>query len=312
MRPGDLEFAVQFKKKLFFFNRNITTLPGIHSEEHLDCFVEQVVDSVRRIRYITTIKERNMSLLCVDATHRNFNPLKAAIRYSNQGNIDEAFWLVFLSTHFGNNQKYGWALVRGIYGALGYNFYWDWERASADTDGFRLWLNNNITGLKELGSFGNHRKYQSLSAYNETGTGATIESYINWVGDERSHLSMVSRLQDEAKNVKPRVLFQTFYNSMDSVVGFGRTGKFDYLTMIGKLDLVNIEPPSAYMQGATGPLSGAKLLFTGQKESKISSVELDRMLVELENHLGLYFGMQVLEDSLCNWQKNPSQFEHFA
>ena len=33
------------------------------------------------------------------------------------------------------------------------------------------------------------------------------------------------------------------------------------LTMVGKLQLANIEPGSTYMNGATGPLDGGRLLF---------------------------------------------------
>ena len=37
--------------------------------------------------------------------------------------------------------------------------------------------------------------------------------------------------------------------------------------------------------------------------------QLDQWLVELEAHLSV--GMQVLEDSLCNWQKSPDRFDRF-
>ena len=40
-----------------------------------------------------------------------------------------------------------------------------------------------------------------------------------------------------------------------------------------------------------------------------SPVNLDRWLVELNNELKV--GMQVLEDSLCNWQKSPEKFKPF-
>jgi len=54
---------------------------------------------------------------------------------------------------------------------------------------------------------------------------------------------------------------------MNDVERFGRTAKFDYLTMVGKLGLAAIEPGSTYMQGATGPLKGARLLFGGRATS---------------------------------------------
>jgi Alpha-glutamyl/putrescinyl thymine pyrophosphorylase clade 3 len=98
---------------------------------------------------------------------------------------------------------------------------------------------------------------------------------------------------------------------MDDVVSFGRTAKFDYLTMVGKLQLAPIEPGSTYMQGATGPYQGALLLFCGNARAELSQSELEALLVQLECHLDLYFGMQVLEDALCNWHKSPGKFKPF-
>jgi len=73
--------------------------------------------------------------------------------------------------------------------------------------------------------------------------------------------------------------------------------------MIGKLELAAIEPGSTYMQNATGPLSGARLLFGVHH----GATQLDHWLIELEAQLGV--GMQVLEDALCNWQKSPDIIE---
>jgi hypothetical protein len=92
---------------------------------------------------------------------------------------------------------------------------------------------------------------------------------------------------------------------MDAVASFGRTARFDYLTMVGKLGLAQIEPGSTYMQGSTGPLQGARLLFG----EAASAAALDAWLVELDGVLDV--GMQVLEDALCNWQKSPEKFIPF-
>jgi hypothetical protein len=66
------------------------------------------------------------------------------------------------------------------------------------------------------------------------------------------------------------------------------------------------------MQGATGPLSGARLLFGGKITAKLGWSDLDAWLVELEADLDVgIHGMQVLEDALCNWQKSPKRFKPF-
>jgi hypothetical protein len=96
---------------------------------------------------------------------------------------------------------------------------------------------------------------------------------------------------------------------MASVRRFGRLAKFDFLTMLGKLGFAPIEPGSAYLGESTGPLRGARLLFTGSPDGEVSGRRLDENLAILDNKLSV--GMQVLEDALCNWQKSPDRFVSF-
>jgi hypothetical protein len=44
-----------------------------------------------------------------------------------------------------------------------------------------------------------------------------------------------------------RKAFDALYRSMSDVARFGRTARFDYLTMVGKLGLAPIEPGSTYI-----------------------------------------------------------------
>jgi hypothetical protein len=156
--------------------------------------------------------------------------------------------------------------------------------------------------------FGNHRKYQSLDARAPAGTGAAFETYVRWVNPPRTHEALFEETYEDCGR-DPRATFDRLYKSMSVVASFGRTARFDYLTMVGKIGLAPIEPGSTYLEGATGPLLGAGLLFGGNSNATISRTSLDKWLVELGAHLGV--GMQVLEDALCNWQKSPSRFKQF-
>ncbi len=157
--------------------------------------------------------------------------------------------------------------------------------------------------------FGNHRKYQSLDAHKPKGTGEAVVSYVAWVGSPRTHADLFR--DAVASTGDGRRAFDALYRSMRAVASFGRLARFDYLTMIGKLGLAPIEPGSTYMIGATGPLSGARLLLLGSPTSgRATPRQLDTWLVQLEERLSL--GMQVLEDSLCNWQKCPGKFSRFS
>jgi hypothetical protein len=305
MRPGDIALASDIDSKLTSFH-NIIPMPGINSQASRSCLIEQIIDSVRRIKYVTVIKNKTISPLCADATNIAFDPIKAASWHKRQGNLDEAFWLVFLATHFGKNLRTKWRLVQDIYGGLGNSVYWNWNRTSSDINGFRSWLDLNEATLRQNGKFGNHRKYESLNAYQTTGTGEAVATYVNWIVANGNHLNKMSTLLQITTN--PRESFLVLYNSMNDVKRFGRTARFDYLTMLGKLELVNIEPDSTYMNGSTGPIAGAKLLFGSNQ----NPTTLNLWLTDLESHLNLHFGMQILEDSLCNWQKSPNNYRYFG
>lgn len=310
MRPNDQSRALELGSKLDDFHASRRSLPGIQDGPHRSSFLEQLIESIRRIRYVTTLCQKNLSDGYADPSREMFDPLKAAVIHKRNGNIDEAYWLVFLFTHFGKKKGAGWHLARNVYGAFGSAVSWSWARTSADPNAFRHWLDQNQSALKASGGFGNHRKYQSLDAWKLNGTGAAFETYVNWIGPAKDHAAFFAEASQTAGG-KPRAMFRHLYDSMDAVASFGRTGRFDYLTMVGKLGLAAVEPGSAYMQGATGPLSGARLLFGGNPQAPFSPATLDQWLVELDAELDLYFGMQVLEDALCNWQKSPAQFVPF-
>lgn len=310
MRPNDHTLAGELGQRLDHFHANKTPLPGFQEPAYRSALLEQIVESIRRIRYVTMLCQKNLSDGYADPSREMFDPLKAAIVHKRNGNIDEAFWLVFFFTHFGKKKGAGWRLARSVYGALDSPDHWTWHRTSADPDAFRHWLDKNQNVLKLCGGFGNHRKYESLNAWKANGTGEAFKTYVEWIGPTRDHAAFFSQAS-KITGGNARVTFDHLYASMHTVARFGRTGRFDYLTMIGKLGLAAIEPGSAFMQGATGPLSGARLLFGGGPNGELSAASLDQLLIELDAALELHFGMQVLEDALCNWQKSPAQFIPF-
>jgi hypothetical protein len=306
----DKNLAENLKKSIKSFAHLRHPLPGIENEAKCNTLCKQVVSSIHRIKYIHRIRERDISELRVSPFSESFDPLKAAIFHHRLGDIDEAFWLVFLSVHFGKHSKDGWRLVRDIYGRLGEKKNWDWSKISPRPQNFRKWLEKNSDTLKNgvPRRFGNHRKYESLDAWSDAGTGSIIETYISWIKSFGTHQNLVKTAKDNSNN-NPGDMFEYLYKSMEAVHRFGRTARFDYLTMLGKLGFVEIEPKSVYLKGSTGPLKGARLLFGGNINADLSPFELEQHLIELGDYIGV--GMQVLEDSLCNWQKKPDSFAAF-
>ena len=306
IRPKDRELANRLRTRLLEFDRQHCVLHGIRRSAELEVFVAQLVESVRRIGFVLRIRERNIAPGRADPGAEIFDPLRAAIFHHRCGNLEEAFWLVFLFVHFGKSRKGGWGYAREVYGCLGASVWWDWPRVSRNPKDFELWmtLNHDLVRRDAVpGGFGNHRKYESLRH-----TGAVVASYVAWVAPPRTHMSIL-RGALRAANFDPGKAFDQLYRSMTVVRRFGRTARFEYLAMVGKLGLAPIAPSSTYLSGSTGPLTGARVLFGRPGTPRLTPRELDIHLANLQQALELDF--QVLEDALCNWQKSPGVFKAF-
>jgi hypothetical protein len=313
VRPRDQAEAARIGTILDDFHANTRPLPGIQDPVRRQVFLEQVFESIHRVQYIERgvlcrrDEPRVLSANRTNPASDDFDPIKAAAIRAAEGAHDEACWFVFLFTHFGKNRNTGYQLTRAVYGSLGAGPNWTWARISPDPEAFRSWLAANRTALENSGAFGNHRKYVSLDPDSAGGTGQAFVSYVNWVTAHGTHHDLFTHAAIQANN-DPRGTFDRLYRSMGAVASFGRTGQFDYLTMIGKLGLAAIEPGSPYLTGSSGPLEGARLLFGGQTTRPMT---MNGWLTDLGDQLGVPMAMQVLEDALCNWQKNPDVFIRF-
>jgi hypothetical protein len=311
VRPKDQARGKLLEAKLLNFDAKVRPLLGIKDPAARAVLLEQIIESIRRIEFVHLIGSNPIEAGRADPHSSIFDPIRAAILRMRSGDYDEAYWLIFLFVHFGKHEKDGWRLVRDIYGAFGGN-PWTWARVSANPGTFQQWLQQNEGRLKGGDGvsrrFGNHRKYETLSSSSANGTAAVIASYVAWIGPPNTHRQ---KIQDAHKEVgqNPREVFDYLYKSMNSVRRFGRLAKFDYLTMLGKIGLAPIEPGSAYLKEATGPLDGARLLVTGSTSGNATAAQLESILLEIDAHLNV--GMQVLEDALCNWQKSPTKFVSF-
>lgn len=287
-------------------------LPTLKDETKKGVLVKQLIDSVRRVEYARVVGTRSANQLIADPKNEVFNPIKAVVYHLNNGNTDEATWLVFLVTHFGYSASCKWLLVKDVYGKLGDSSYWTWDSVTKDTEEFCLWsesLREKVRTLVPKRKFGNHRKYESLKTGSNRSLSKVVTSYVNLISSAGgSHEQLFANANQAGEGCKYKA-FEYLYDQTNEIVSFGRTAKFDFLTMLGKLGIVEIEPPKTYMQGSTGPIKGARLLF-GDKKMRVS--ELEKELFELQKSLSINpFGMQVLEDALCNWQKSPKNYIYF-
>ncbi|MEE9610653.1 MAG: hypothetical protein V3W19_05340, partial [Desulfatiglandales bacterium] len=193
MRKKHHRLAEELETGLKAFSKNKHPLPGIQLSTHLRTLVEQLLDSIHRVEYFSVIRERDIDERRTDPSSDLFDPIRAAILHQRQGRMDEAFWLIFLAVYFGKHRKAKWQLAQDVYGALGHEPNWDWERTSADPTGFRQWISANEGGLNRY--FGNHRKFESLKASSGRGTGMAVVSYVRWVDPPRNHEMIIQEAQ---------------------------------------------------------------------------------------------------------------------
>jgi len=282
-------------------------VPGLNTDDRISTFASQCLDSEKRIRYIQVIDEKDWDDSVLNPDSNGFDPIKATSLLKRRGEYDEAVWMCYLGTFFGKHKTEKWGLARAVYGMLGEQ-HLTWEYVIQNINDIRSWLDENEGNLRQAGKFSNHRKYVSIK---NSGTGRAFASYIDWVGNA-GHRRKFDQIINEVDN-DPKVLFDHMYKKMDTLYQFDRMGKFDFLCMLGKAELICVEPEHAYLKKATGPKSGLTALL---KNAPGDQVTLDRMndFTQLMSEAldNQYFIMQILEDAICNWQKSPSNYIYFS
>ena len=282
----------------------VRPLPGIADSRALETLAKQIVASQRREDYYQVVRRRQANARRADPHSPSFDAERGVAFHVQQGNVDEAAWLLFLMTHFAKPTGSGWLRLAQVYGALG-GLVWSWRRVAANSAAFKTWIAANWQAIG--GKFGNHRKYETLRPTAARNLGAVVDSYLTWIGPH-GHADHFAQAVLRAGN-DPHVIFDALYQDM-KVLSFGRLAKFDYLSNVGRYGIAPISAGSAYLNEATGPATGARLLFDGDRTSATPAASLQTNLDELDRSLSV--GMAVMEDAICNWQKSPRRFVHFT
>lgn len=281
-------------------------LVGLTNDIRIDMLVAQIIDSVRRIEYLRLVAARAKSPALHTPYSGSFEPFGGAVVLNNAGKIDDAYWLLYLATHFGKHKDDGWNLTEDFYGRFGQGGVWDWASAKQDPAAIAKWLAKIYPSGTTSGRsrrFGNHRKFETLKPGTK-GTGHALSTYISWINQFGSHQAMIASAQ-KFVGQNPQAVFAYLYKSLSKVAKLGRLGKFDLLCNWSNLMIAPIFPDKSYISGSTGPRAGAALLFGGN----CTVSQLDTCCSALGHHLKV--SPQVIEDSLCNWQKSPEKYAFF-
>jgi hypothetical protein len=278
-------------------------LTGLVDQATIDTLALQFVASQRREDYYKAVQSKPVSAARADPNNPSFDAERAVAYHVQQGNVDEAGWLIFLMTHFARAAGSGWLRLQDVYGNLGTG-RWDWATLTANPAAFYTWIDANWQQIR--GKFGNHRKYTSLRPNAPIPMRNTVADYLAWIGPQ-GHASFFANAVHIAGN-DPHTIFNHLYKGM-KIGTFARLGKFDYLSLVGRYGLAPIEAGSAYLKGATGPEAGARLLVDGARNSGTPLTSIQSSLDALDQRLQV--GMTIMEDALCNWQKSPAKFVHY-
>lgn len=295
----------QISETLAKHSEDVRVMTGIADPRAREALAMQIMASLRRDQYFQVIQHRgDIAAARADPNSPRFEAELGVVHFLQNGMHDEAAWLIFLMVAVAKPGNSGWARLRDVYGKLGQG-RWSWQEVAAAPRAFEDWLAQCWNAIG--GKFGNHRKYVSLRPDAPHPFGRQVTEYVTWVNAGGGHQALFSRLVLEGGN-DPHSIFDSFYNAVP-IKGFGRLGNFDWVAMLARYHFMPAEAGSAYLKDATGPKAGIKLLFENDSKSKTSYAVLQAWLDDLDADLGV--GMEVLEDSICNWQKTPLTFTHF-
>ena len=254
---------------------------------------KQVAKLARNIRRSTKINRNWLRVLGNPEILGKTDILSWISMTHKSGDRDETLWRVFLAGHFGRlsaNPKKASQVQSAsrLLCGLGRSPTWTWKRVSSDLRGFKGWLTENRSSLREL-RFGNHRKYESKKPQ---ALYEVIASFVSWV---RRSGGTPSRAFAARSSKGPEEWFDSLYRSLE-VHRFGRTARFDTLCLLADMGILPVKPGSCYIPGATGPLRGARKLW-GKRSPSALNFLADQAAKSLQ------VPVDVLEDALCNWQK---------
>ena len=257
----------------------------------------QLIDSVEQEAAIKALLDRDIGEQSCDPTSAQFNPIKAIIHLKDK-DYDEACWLGFLLIYTNDSEKADWAFMRKLYGGVGLNLKTalTWQQVNKSFDQ-RMALLEELSSSLALSDpkpkFGHHRAYESINHLP-----IAFSSYIDFINEQGGHQALFC---PEQTVLDKTAYFQKLYALIrKNVYRFGRLSTFEYLCLLGKIGLADVEPDSCYIAEASGPKRGAKLLF-----GMLDDAKLDDHAIGLADYLNV--GYQEMEAAICHWQKSPER-----
>ncbi|WP_415325120.1 hypothetical protein [Chryseobacterium sp. MMS23-Vi53] len=227
-----------------------------------------------------------------------FDPIELAINYFQEGELDEACWLLFLYSYIGKHPKYEWNLLKKVYYKSDTDL-WNWKNINNNFEIFENWLVENLLKIKDRAGFGEYHKYSHFDNSKITVMCKDIHEYIKWVKESKNHECLLENAK--TYNSEPSKVFHALYKSIDNKTSFNKLIKFTYLTLNGNLGIFPIKVGHSYLNDFILSKRGAQYLFENKNRKKISLDKLNELLILLSDYLDLNEGLQILQKILATW-----------
>ncbi|MCB9231507.1 MAG: hypothetical protein H6581_07585 [Bacteroidia bacterium] len=276
--------------KILWINAIRDLLGAKFSEEMIDSLSHQTIDSIRRVEIFRTYSRRatNGEKLGLPYFHTS-NPYTLAQRLSLS--TDTRIWFVYLATYFGKSNLSKWRLFNQATFRED-NTLITVEGILKDREEYFDFLKGR--NLFQNANYSNHRKYTKKSLEGNKGILFSFDFFLKNLALFRAPVNQN---------------FHKVYLNALKVPNFGRMAAFDFTCNLCKCRLYVDEPVSMYQAHSTGPLSALKdMLFYAGVTSPEKSLAIslgDELLDWFSANSNIYMLAQVLEDSICNWQKSP-------
>jgi hypothetical protein len=274
-------------------------LPGLRHPGSRRRFIDEVALAERRIagRRLLSANPGVVDMREPNVDDLTWSPLRATVQWTRAGDRDEATWLAYLTTFFGEDERHAdrWRSTRLAYSGFGEGRL-SWTHLVAEPQ-FVSELGERHCATYVTLKRGNHRKYEPATKGPDHpwGLPACVRSLVT-LADKRGGLGQFF----VGVGAPPTARFDRLMRELKPLLRFKRTGCFDLLVLLGDLGVYDLEAPRLYLAGATGPKTGAELMLPG-----ITEVDgLDDALCAVARRVGVE--IQAMEDALCNWQKQRS------
>lgn len=293
VRRGDI------REKLESFWQDSPHLPCIYHSKRIEQFSSLVADIANSFISISETGRGTSAWEKESSGNACFDPIAMAFTYNLRGDIDEACWLLFLLSYFGRHPRHEWRLLEKIYFGFGKRAQWTWEYASSDPSAFASWLMEYQYDLYRSGNLGNAHKFVSFDNHKAMKTADHIIGYISWVKSAKGHRQLLSDAVSSVDGL-PSLIFNMLYTAINSQLRFKKAITFEYLSLLGIIGMINIEPGRPYLSDHLFSKLGANWLFDATAGSKLRTSELETIVTKLAQHMELPFCIPVLRQAFTS------------